>query len=83
MKTIEQLLQLTKNPYYVLSKEEQALLDDFLSKQSGRGKQVNPSSKNLEYNTPAIVHAKNVVSTEKGVVPTDEQLAASQKQIVS
>lgn len=33
MKTIEQLLELSKNPYYKFTPSEQAVLDDFLLKQ--------------------------------------------------
>lgn len=33
MKTIEQLLELSKNPYYNFTKEEREVLDSFLSEQ--------------------------------------------------
>lgn len=61
MKTIEQLLFLSKNPYYKLSDEEKAVLDDFLEKKRAKATKSSPkkSEKNLERNTPVTV--KNIV----------------------
>lgn len=61
MKTIEQLLFLSKNPYYKLSYEEQQVLDDFLlKKQEGDSKNSRKeSSKRLE--KPTNVHVRNIV----------------------
>ena len=36
MKTIQQLLELSKNPYYKFTPSEQAVLDDFLLKQQDK-----------------------------------------------
>lgn len=61
MKTIEQLLELTKNPHYTLRREEQEVLDAFLSQKqesdsdTPQEKTSNESSKK----TRAIV--RNVV----------------------
>jgi hypothetical protein len=78
MKTIEQLLELSKNPYYVFTKEERKELDAFLSQNSGQAKSQKTSSNSSEQNTPATVHTKNVVHTDNGVLPTEEQVAEAQ-----
>lgn len=61
MKTVEQLLALSKNPYYKFTNDEKAVLDDFLSKKradsstSSQKKKENSS----ESNTP--VRVRNIV----------------------
>lgn len=61
MKTIEQLLALSKNPYYTFSSDEKRVLDDFLSKRRGSDskKSQDKSSKKSSDKTP--VHVANVV----------------------
>lgn len=61
MKTIEQLLFLSKNPHYKLTNDEKAVLDDFLfMKQEKELKRLQrKSSRRLERNTP--VRVRNVV----------------------
>lgn len=76
MKTIAQLLQLQNNPFYQFSPEEREVLNDFLSKKSGQNDQQKDNLKNSSKQTPAI--AKNVVHPEKGVLPTDEQVAEAE-----
>lgn len=71
MKTIAQLLQLSKNRFYKFTPEEQKLLDDFLATQSGQSSQQKDSSIDLSKKTPATVH-KNIVQKDTGVIPTDE-----------
>lgn len=70
MKTIEHLLELSKNPFYKFSPEEKERLEDFLSK-----KQEKPSkrsgktdSKNSDKNTPVVV--RNIV---KKTIPMPEE----------
>lgn len=61
MKTIEQLLELSKNPYYTFTDSERAVLDDFLSKKKEEDS-VNSQEKNSkpsEPNTPVLV--RNIV----------------------
>ena len=70
MKTIEQLLDLSKNPFYKFTSEEQAVLDDFLLKKrekDSRSKQKK-SSKPSENNTPVLV--RNIV---KKTIPGVEE----------
>lgn len=61
MKTVEQLLQLTKNPFYKLTNDEQAVLDDFLARQKEEDSKSsqNKNEKNSEKNTP--VRVRNIV----------------------
>ena len=69
MKTIEQLLELSKNPYYKFTNDEKAVLDDFLSKKKGRDwltsrKKSSPTS---DSNTP--VRVRNIVEKTIPDVP--------------
>lgn len=62
MKTIEQLLQLSKNPYYRFTNDEKAILDDFLEK---RREEVSTSStKKKESNSGSStpVRVRNIVT---------------------
>lgn len=61
MKSIEQLLELAKNPYYKFSKDEQEVLDDFLSKKAEKAskKSQQKNSDESSQKTPVVV--KNVV----------------------
>ncbi len=69
MKTIEQLLELTKNPYYVLRPEEQAVLDDFLARKRAEHStsSVKQKEKNSDESTPVIV--RNIVQKTIPRVP--------------
>lgn len=69
MKTIEQLLELTKNPYYKFLPEEQVVLDDFLAKRRAERSpnSQNPNSQNLGSSTP--VRVRNIVPK---VIPDTE-----------
>lgn len=61
MKTIEQLLELSKNPYYKFTNDEKAVLDDFLSQKKERDSK-NSQKKNSptsDKNTP--VRVRNIV----------------------
>jgi hypothetical protein len=55
MKTIEQLLELSKNPYYKFTPEEQQVLDDFLSK-----KQADHSTDSVKKNSKQSGKSTNV-----------------------
>lgn len=61
MKTIEQLLELTKNPYYKFTQDEQAVIDDFLSKKRAKDSQnkQNPNSNPLDKSTD--VRVRNII----------------------
>lgn len=71
MKTIQQLLELNKNRFYRFTTEEQAALDDFLSKKWEEDSKISQKKKSKESpkKTPATakepkktVRVKNVVS---------------------
>lgn len=61
MKTIQQLLDLSKNPFYKFTDAEQAVLDDFLSQkqESDSKKSQKESSKKSSKSTPVTV--RNIV----------------------
>lgn len=61
MKTIQQLLDLSKNPFYRFTDAEQAVLDDFLSQkqESDSKKSQKESSKKSSKSTPVTV--RNIV----------------------
>ncbi len=61
MKTIQQLLELSKNPYYQFPDDERAVLDDFLEKKraSESKKSRKKSSRRSSKKTPVTV--RNIV----------------------
>ncbi len=76
MKTIEQLLELSKNPYYSFTNDEKAVLDDFLAMKRGKASTNSPNqnSTNLDDNTPVRVRnvvPKTVDRVEDAPEPTD------------
>lgn len=62
MKTIEQLLELSKNPYYTFTNDEKAVLDDFLLKKQEKElkKSQKKNSKSSGKSTP--VRVRNIVT---------------------
>lgn len=72
MKTIEQLLQLSKNPFYKFTPDEQMVLNDFLSQKQDTGSQTLPKKdlKKSSKRTPVIV--RNVVK-KADTYPPEEQ----------
>lgn len=61
MKTVEQLLELSSNPYYKFTNDEKAVLDDFLSQRrekTSKNRQ-NKNSKSSDKNTN--VRVRNIV----------------------
>lgn len=77
MKTIEQLLQLSKNPYYKFTNDEKAVLDDFLfqKRQKALKNSQEKNSTNSESDTP-VLRVRNIVpkvidDVEEAPEPTD------------
>ena len=70
MKTIEQLLFLSKNPYYKLSQDEQQVLDDFLLKKQEEDSQTSPKKSSKKSGRTTNVRVRNIV--EKTVPQPDE-----------
>lgn len=61
MKTIEQLLELSKNPYYVFTKNEKVVLDDFLSKKQAPRLAPSQSKNSEQSDKNTNVHVRNIV----------------------
>jgi hypothetical protein len=80
MKTIEQLIQLSNNPYYKFSPEEKSRLNDFLSKKSEQSSQHKNNGKDSEKNIPATVLNKNVPKKETGEIPTINNVAKANEK---
>ena len=70
MKTIEQLLDLTKNPYYKFTDAEQAVLDDFLSQKQDTDSQKSHSTSSVKSLRETPVRVRNIV--EKTVPEVEE-----------
>ena len=62
MKTIEQLLELTKNPYYELSLDERRVLDDFLEKQRAIDLTRSQSTSSTKSSKTTPVTVRNIVA---------------------
>lgn len=73
MKTIDQLLKLSQNPFYKLLPEEQEVLDDFLLKKQEKGSENSQkeNSKKLSESTPVTV--RNVVEKADTGLPIDSR----------
>lgn len=61
MKTIEQLLELSKNPYYTFTNDEKAVLDDFLSKKRADHSTSSTKTKENSSDSNTPVRVRNIV----------------------
>lgn len=80
MKSIEQIIELSSNPYYAFSPEELKRLNDFLAKKSDTQAPAKKNGKNSEKNIPATVINKNRVQKEVGAIPTINNVAERQEE---
>ena len=73
MKTIEQLLKLSQNPFYKLLPEEQEVLDNFLLRKQEKGSENSQkeNSEKLSESTPVTV--RNVVEKADTGLPIDSR----------
>jgi hypothetical protein len=73
MKTIDQLLKLSQNPFYKLLPEEQEVLDNFLLKKQEKGSENSQkeNSEKLSESTPVTV--RNVVEKADTGLPIDSR----------
>lgn len=62
MKTIEQLLELSKNPYYKFTKDEEAVLNDFLLQKRASDLQKSQKKTLTESLPKTNVTVRNIVS---------------------
>jgi hypothetical protein len=61
MKTIQQLLELSKNPHYKFMPDEQRVLDDFLAKRRDSRSKKSQEENSNESSQKTPVTVKNVV----------------------
>lgn len=76
MKTIQQLLELTKNPFYKFTKDEQEVLDAFLLEKQGtplRRLHKTPSIKSLD---KTRVTVRNIVNPVDTYAPESDETVA-------
>lgn len=76
MKTIEQLLTLSKNKYYKFTNDEKAVLDDFLSKRPDDGSKSSQKKNSKKSSGKTNVRVRNIVpktvpSVEDAPEPSD------------
>lgn len=61
MKTIQQLIFLSKNPYYTLRDEEKAVLDDFLEKKRAKEEKNSQPKSSKKSTRTTNVRVRNIV----------------------
>lgn len=61
MKTIEQLLSLSKNPYYQFTPDEKAVLNDFLAKKREKASKSSQSQNSKSYEDSTHARVRNIV----------------------
>lgn len=61
MKTIQQLLELSKNPFYNFTPEEQGRLDDFLVKEQAKTSKSSAKKKSTKSAEKKDVVVRNIV----------------------
>ena len=76
MKTIEQLLQLSKNQYYKFTNDEKAVLDDFLLARREKALKNSPKKNSTQSDSNTPVRVRNIVpktvdDVENALEPTD------------
>lgn len=76
MKTIEQLLQLSKNKYYKFTPEERMVLDDFLLKKQAKDSKDSASKSLTKLSDKTRVRVKNIVE-KAPTEPVDVNNSAS------
>jgi len=70
MKTIEQILELTKNPYYKFTPEEEVVLNDFLLRQQATDSTTSQKTDSGKLSQRTRVTVRNVV---KKTIPEVEE----------
>lgn len=71
MKTIEQLLQLAKNPYYVFTEAERMVLDDFLSPKPDTASPISRKAPSKKSSAKTRVTVRNIVKKVDTYAPED------------
>lgn len=73
MKSIEQLLFLSRNPYYPMTNDEKAVLDDFLSKKQEKTPKKSQKKSTDESSKKTNVIVRNVVQKADTYPPEDTE----------
>lgn len=71
MKTIEQLLFLSKNPYYKLTEGEKQVLEDFLSKKQESESKSSRKKNSKQLEKPTNVRVRNIVEKANTYPPEE------------
>lgn len=69
MKTIQQLLELSKNPHYHFMPDEKRVLDDFLSKKQAKRSKRSQEKNSEESSEKTPVTVRNVVEKTDTYAP--------------
>lgn len=72
MKTIQQLLELSKNPFYKFTDSEQAVLDDFLSQKQASDSETSQQESSTESSQKTRAIVRNVVKKADTYPPEAE-----------
>ncbi len=73
MKTIDQLLELAKNPYYKFTQQEQEILDDFLLKKSEKDSKTSQETNSKKSSDKTPVTVKNIVKKTDTYPPVAQE----------
>lgn len=73
MKTIEQLLELSKNPFYKFTADEQAVLDDFLLKKRATELKRSQKPRSKKSSTKTRVTVRNIVKKVDTYAPEADE----------
>lgn len=77
MKTIEQLLELSKNPFYTFLPDEKRVLDDFLSKNQDTDSETSQTTSSQKSSKTTRVTARNVVEHVDTYAPDERTVGLS------
>lgn len=69
MKTIEQLLELSRNPYYVFTDDERTVLNDFLLEQSVKESKSSQKTSSAKLSKKTNVIVRNIVKKTETYPP--------------
>lgn len=74
MKTIQQLLELSKNPHYTFTPDERRVLDDFLAQNQDSHSKKSQKKNSNELSPKTRVTVRNVVQPIDTYAPDDRTI---------
>lgn len=80
MKTIDQLLELAKNPYYKFTQQEQEILDDFLLKKSEKDSETSQETNSKKSSDKTPVTVKNIVKKTSKYPPVAQESFSDERK---